>query len=124
MVFVSGRHEVSLDNREVAVRTRVKNALLATVAMAGLLTVTGPATAAQAGDTSPTPAQFPCGFYERDGQAFYGHCDQPPPTWVIINVDVFDWVGDDYTMCVPPGVTHLGSAFEVVGAWYIGRICG
>ena len=71
------------------------------------------------------PAQFPCGYYEESGQAFWGHCDAPPPTWVIIHVDYYWAAGKpDRDWCVPPGITRLGYDWEVDSAWYTGNICG
>jgi hypothetical protein len=69
----------------------------------------------------PTPAAFRCGFYvDANGKAWYGHCDAPPRTDVVIHVT--DWNGD-YDMCVKPGLTLLGTFPPVVGAAYTGRLC-
>lgn len=74
-------------------------------------------------ETTAVP-QYPCGFYEQNGQAYYGHCDEPPPTWVIIHVDYLSLSGKpDRDWCVPPGSTHLGAAWEVNNAWWTGRLC-
>jgi hypothetical protein len=66
----------------------------------------------------PGVEQLRCGYYESDGTAYYGHCDEPPRTDVIIHVDT---IYDDYDLCVRPGLTVLGSALETNNAWYTGQ---
>ena len=93
-------------------------------ACGGLLAAVGVVIAPGAAQADVAPAQFPCGFYEANGQAYWGHCDEPPPTWVIIRVDYYWATGlPDRDWCVPPGVTRLGYDFEVVSAWWTGRLC-
>jgi hypothetical protein len=39
-----------------------------------------------AADEQRAAAQFRCGFYESGGSAYYGHCDAPPRTDIVIHV--------------------------------------
>ncbi|MGW7531374.1 DUF6355 family natural product biosynthesis protein [Amycolatopsis sp. NPDC054798] len=87
---------------------------------AGVLTAA--ALAASSPVATASTQQFPCGFYESGPLAYYGHCDEPPRTDVTITVDML-WPRDDVHMCVKPGVTVLGLADVVDGAYYSGNIC-
>jgi hypothetical protein len=78
------------------------------------------ATAGVAAATASSPEQLRCGYYESGGAAYYGHCDEPPRTDVIIHVDT---INDDYDLCVMPGLTVLGSALATNNAWYTGQLC-
>lgn len=83
-----------------------------------------PASAAATADPQPA-AQFRCGFHvDGDANALYGHCDAPPRTDIVINVEL-GWGGDsgNYDMCVKPGVTRLGKYPAVWYAKYTGRLC-
>jgi hypothetical protein len=80
--------------------------------------------ASAAADPKPK-AQFKCGFHiDGNLNALYGHCDAPPRTDIVINVEL-GWGGDDgnYDMCVKPGVTRLGTYPSVWDATYTGRLC-
>ncbi|MCG5216632.1 DUF6355 family natural product biosynthesis protein [Streptosporangium soli] len=103
----------------VAARSAVAALSAAAVALAAL-----PASATATAEPGPA-AQFKCGFHV-DGSlnALYGHCDAPPRTDIIINVEL-GWGGDDgnYDMCVKPGVTKLGRYPAVWYAKYTGRLC-
>lgn len=102
--------------------TLVKATAVAALAAAGLFNA-GAAQAAPA-DTAGTLAQFRCGFHLLSDGAYYGHCDAPPRTDVIINVEL-GWGGDsgNYDMCVKPGLTRLGTFPSVWSARYTGRLC-
>lgn len=79
------------------------------------------ALATAAGATaSPTAARAnPCGFYETGSDAYYNHCTSDGSR-ILIEID--DW-GPNTVQCVGPGVTWIGEAGDVDGAWYIGRTC-
>ncbi|WP_344885093.1 DUF6355 family natural product biosynthesis protein [Allokutzneria multivorans] len=62
-----------------------------------------------------TAAAEPCGYWYDETYAYYSHCG---PTKVKIDVDVA-W-GRDYTACVKPGRSVLGTWPQVTNAWYIG----
>ncbi|MFD2470609.1 DUF6355 family natural product biosynthesis protein [Amycolatopsis silviterrae] len=94
---------------------RMFSALSAGVLTAAAMMVSGPVATA-------STQQFPCGFYESGGLAYYGHCDEPPRTDVTITVDMA-FPSDDWHMCVKPGVTVLGAAGLIDGAFYSGNIC-
>ncbi|MGW0531854.1 DUF6355 family natural product biosynthesis protein [Streptomyces sp. NPDC003032] len=80
----------------------------------------GMSMAAGASATAASPAiQNPCGFYETHSDAYYNHCTSDGSK-VLIEID--DW-GPNTTRCVGPGVTWIGKAGDVDGAWYIGRTC-
>ncbi|MEU6392336.1 DUF6355 family natural product biosynthesis protein [Streptomyces sp. NPDC046939] len=64
-------------------------------------------------------AADPCGFYKTHSDAYYNHCTSDG-SHIVIEVD--DW-GPNSEMCVGPGVTWIGSASDVDGAWYTGRTC-
>ncbi|MFC4610663.1 DUF6355 family natural product biosynthesis protein [Streptomyces maoxianensis] len=68
---------------------------------------------------APSAAANPCGFYETSSDAYYNHCTSDGSR-VIIEVEVW---GPNYERCVGPGVTWLGSAGSIGGAWYVGRTC-
>ena len=61
----------------------------------------------------------PCGFYETAPDAYYNHCTSDG-SHIVIEID--DW-GPNSEQCVGPGVTWIGSASGVDGAWYTGRTC-
>jgi hypothetical protein len=98
----------------------VSRSAIAALSAAALALAAPPASAATA-DPEPA-AQFRCGFHV-DGSlnALYGHCDAPPRTDIVINVNLGG--GDNYDMCVKPGVTRLGKFPDVLGAAYTGRLC-
>ncbi|MEV2215047.1 DUF6355 family natural product biosynthesis protein [Streptomyces sp. NPDC050997] len=68
---------------------------------------------------APSAAADPCGFYETSSDAYYNHCTSDGSR-VIIEVEVW---GPNYERCVGPGVSWLGSASSIGGAWYVGRTC-
>ncbi|MEQ4723764.1 DUF6355 family natural product biosynthesis protein [Nonomuraea sp. B19D2] len=84
----------------------------ATVALAGT-----PASASTTADPETT-AQFRCGYYRDANGNWYGHCDAPPRTDVIIRVESYT---GDYDMCVKPGLTKLDAFAHY--AYYVGRLC-
>lgn len=99
---------------------RLRSLMLAG-AMASAMTLVPVGVAAAApGSPGPSPQQIRCGYYEVSGGAYYGHCDEPPRTDVIIHVDT---IYEDYDLCVMPGTTTLGPALVVNNAWYTGRLC-
>ncbi|MEV0617560.1 DUF6355 family natural product biosynthesis protein [Nonomuraea sp. NPDC050404] len=86
----------------------------ATIAFAGT-----PASAATTTNTQAA-AQLQCGYYKDEGGlSWYGHCDTPPRTDVVIHVDTI--FAPDYERCVKPGATRLG--YGIRGAWYTGKLC-
>jgi len=91
---------------------------VAVLATAGLLSAGVTANIAAA--DAQAAAQFRCGFYESGDWAYYGHCDAPPPTDVVINVR---YIGGNFDQCVPPGLTVLGNSTVILGAAYTGRLC-
>jgi Family of unknown function (DUF6355) len=98
--------------------------VVGTLISAGLLAAAVPAGAAPAA-AGVSPAQFRCGFFvDSNLNAKYGHCDAPPRTDIVINVEL-GWGGDsgNYDMCVKPGVTTLGKYPSVWYAKYTGRLC-
>ena len=98
-------------------------ALLGALAMA-IAPGVAQAARSNAPQSAASPNQFICGFYKENGQAYYGHCDEPPPTWVVIHVDYNIFSGiPDTDMCVPPGATRLGYDWQVNNAWWTGRLC-
>ena len=64
-------------------------------------------------------AANPCGFYKTHSDAYYNHCTSDG-SHIVIEID--DW-GPNSEQCVGPGVTWIGSASGVDGAWYTGRTC-
>ncbi|WP_125505699.1 MULTISPECIES: DUF6355 family natural product biosynthesis protein [unclassified Streptomyces] len=64
-------------------------------------------------------AAAPCGFYETSSDAYYNHCTSDG-SHIVIEID--DW-GPNSERCVGPGVTWIGSAGDIDGAWYVGRTC-
>ncbi|WP_031048248.1 DUF6355 family natural product biosynthesis protein [Streptomyces sp. NRRL F-5650] len=64
-------------------------------------------------------AANPCGFYETSSDAYYNHCTSDG-SHIVIEID--DW-GPNSERCVGPGVTWIGSASDIDGAWYTGRTC-
>lgn len=71
---------------------------------------------------APSPAgslMNPCGFFETSSDAYYNHCTSDGSR-IVIEID--DW-GPNSTMCVGPGVTWIGEAGDIDGAWYVGRTC-
>ncbi|MGG8409352.1 DUF6355 family natural product biosynthesis protein [Streptomyces sp. 12297] len=91
---------------------RITRPLLAATGAAALLFGLGTVTA------SPAVAD-PCGFYKTHSDAYYNHCTSDGSR-VVIEVEVF---GPNYEKCVGPGLTWLGSASRIDGAWYVGRTC-
>lgn len=72
------------------------------------------------GVAEPSTASV-CGFYEDARTAYYNHCAE---NWVEIHVDKENWGPfNDEEYCVRPGVTGLGSAEEVINAYYISTDC-
>jgi hypothetical protein len=101
--------------------TRI-NRLSAVAALiaAGLFSAAGPANAATT-NGGASAEQIRCGFYVgNDGTAYYGHCDAPPRTDIIINVKRF---GDNFDVCVKPGTTRLGTTPPIIGAAYAHKLC-
>ncbi len=100
-------------------RSVISTSAIAVLSAAALTLSALPASAA----ADPEPkAQFKCGFHVGDNlDALYGHCDAPPRTDIVINVNLGG--GDNYDMCVKPGVTRLGKFPDVLGAAYTGRLC-
>lgn len=95
-------------------RTRLSfPALVGAVAL-----VLGTSMAASA-TASSTTLRNPCGFYETHSDAYYNHCTSDGSR-ILIEID--DW-GPNTVRCVGPGVTWIGEAGDVDGAWYIGRTC-
>ncbi|MGV9288444.1 DUF6355 family natural product biosynthesis protein [Streptomyces sp. NPDC003719] len=64
-------------------------------------------------------AADPCGFFKTASDSYYNHCTSDGSR-IVIEID--DW-GPNSERCVGPGVTWLGSASDVDGAWYTGRTC-
>ncbi|WP_017974817.1 DUF6355 family natural product biosynthesis protein [Actinopolyspora halophila] len=87
----------------------------------GLLTTATAASAAPSAPEEPnaTTPNSPCGYYQTEKDAYYNHCSNK--TSVVINVDTI-WASD-YTKCVGPGVTYLGSTDDIRFASYVGRTC-
>ncbi|MEE1929630.1 DUF6355 family natural product biosynthesis protein [Streptomyces sp. TRM 70351] len=95
---------------------------LISAAFAGALLAGAGAATAHAGTTAQPPAPAgaeACGYWQTSADAWYNHCAKD--TRVVINVDV-KWASD-YTKCVGPGNTYLGSTSSIRGAWYVGRTC-
>ncbi|WP_092604071.1 DUF6355 family natural product biosynthesis protein [Actinopolyspora xinjiangensis] len=92
-----------------------------TIAAGSLLvaTVASAAPAVPSEASSNEPARTPCGYFETEHDAKYNHCADN--THVVINVDTI-WARD-YTKCVGPGVTYLGSTDDIRFASYVGRTC-
>ncbi|KGI82147.1 hypothetical protein IL38_07560 [Actinopolyspora erythraea] len=82
-------------------------------------TVASAAPAVPSQERSNDPARTPCGYFETEHDAKYNHCSDT--TRVVINVDTI-WA-PDYTKCVGPGVTYLGSTDDIRFASYVGRTC-
>ncbi|MFI0446627.1 DUF6355 family natural product biosynthesis protein [Actinomadura sp. 6N118] len=84
----------------------------------------GATTPAAAADEQRAAAQFICGFHELSGTAYYGHCDAPPRTDIVIKVTYGPLGGTgSYNLCVKPGVTTLGPALVIWNAVYTGSRC-
>ncbi|MCF6472683.1 hypothetical protein FAF44_30440 [Nonomuraea sp. MG754425] len=94
-----------------------KSAIVALAAATVALSGTPASAATSAG---PEPAALRCGFYSSGFTAYYGHCDTPPRTDVIIRVVT---IFDSYELCVKPGVTTLGPYPQVRSAAYAGKLC-
>jgi hypothetical protein len=101
---------------------------LASVALVGTGLTTSASAAPPADASRPSAttadeqyaaAQFTCGFHWMDGIGYYGHCDAPPRTDIIIHVEG----SSERDMCVKPGLTRLGTWPNVTGAYYTGRLC-
>jgi hypothetical protein len=76
------------------------------------------------GSSDVSAAQNPCGYFTSQPlglYAYYNHCDTPPRTDVVINVDTI--FAPDYELCVAPGVTYLGRTYDIRYAVYVGRTC-
>jgi hypothetical protein len=95
---------------------------VAALVTTGLLSASAAANTAAA-DEQRAAAQFRCGFYESGGSAYYGHCDAPPRTDIVIHVTGEFPNLTEYDMCVKPGVTYLGPATLISYAVYTGRLC-
>lgn len=94
--------------------------VLVFVASGLLATATGVSAAPSAPEQpNTTTLKAPCGYYQTEKDAFYNHCSNK--TSVVINVDTI-WASD-YTTCVGPGVTYLGSTDDIRFASYVGRTC-
>ncbi|MFJ2769719.1 DUF6355 family natural product biosynthesis protein [Streptomyces sp. NPDC087300] len=74
---------------------------------------------ASSATASPAAVKDPCGFFETASDAYYNHCTSDG-SHIVIEID--DW-GPNSEQCVGPGVTWIGSASGVDGAWYTGRTC-
>jgi hypothetical protein len=93
-------------------------AVAVALATAGLLSAG--ATASTAAADEQAAAQFTCGFHwGGDLYGYYGHCDAPPRTDIVIHVEG----GNERDMCVKPGLTRLGKWPDVTYAAYTGRLC-
>ncbi|WP_369217927.1 DUF6355 family natural product biosynthesis protein [Streptomyces flavofungini] len=90
-------------------------------ALIGAVTLTlGMSLAATASAAPSTPTvKDPCGFFETASDAYYNHCTSDG-SHIVIEID--DW-GPNSERCVAPGVTWIGAAGDVDGAWYTGRLC-
>ncbi|MCP2357322.1 hypothetical protein HD597_004342 [Nonomuraea thailandensis] len=107
-------------------RIRTSASMRSAIATLSLATMAAVALPASAATAEPQPAaQFQCGFHV-DGNlnALYGHCDAPPRTDIVINVEL-GWGGDsgNYDKCVKPGLTTLGKYPSIWYAKYTGRLC-
>ncbi|WP_410612861.1 DUF6355 family natural product biosynthesis protein [Amycolatopsis sp. lyj-109] len=92
------------------------------VTLGAALFAGGPAATAATthpGSSAIQPAQFTCGYHTINGWPYYGHCDAPPRTDIVINV--YNFLEGDRTMCVKPGLTRL-KQFDTYAA-YAGRLC-
>ncbi|MGX7671132.1 DUF6355 family natural product biosynthesis protein [Plantactinospora sp. DSM 117369] len=112
--------------RERAKALRLASIGAGAVALAlGLGVAPSVASAAPAGQgsTEAGAAATPCGYVTTtDGfHAYYNHCDSPPRTDVVINVDTI--FAPDYELCVKPGLTYLGRTYDIRYAVYVGRTC-
>lgn len=95
---------------------RVRRSLSALI---GALTLGLGMTLTSSASAEPAAVMNPCGFYETHSDAYYNHCTSDGSK-ILIEID--DW-GPNTTRCVGPGVTWIGKAGDVDGAWYIGRTC-
>ncbi|MFD4631981.1 DUF6355 family natural product biosynthesis protein [Streptomyces sp. NPDC058284] len=88
-------------------------------ALIGALTIGLGISLASSASAEPTAVKDPCGFFETASDAYYNHCTSDG-SHIVIEID--DW-GPNSERCVGPGVTWIGSASGVDGAWYTGRLC-
>lgn len=95
----------------------VRRSLPAVIGAAAL--VLGLSTTALAAPAPAAAVKDPCGFYKTSSDAYYNHCTSDG-SHIVIEVEVW---GPNYEKCVAPGVTWLGSADRIDGAWYVGRTC-
>ncbi|MCW8375696.1 DUF6355 family natural product biosynthesis protein [Streptomyces justiciae] len=94
---------------------RVRRIVTSALGSAALVLTSLGAVTAGAG----TAAADPCGFYETGSDAYYNHCTSDGSR-IVIEID--DW-GPNSERCVGPGVTWIGAASDIDGAWYAGRTC-
>lgn len=97
---------------------RVRRSLPALIGAMALALGMSMAVTASAAPGSPA-VQDPCEFYETASDAYYHHCTSDGSR-IMIEID--DW-GPNSEMCVGAGVTWIGSASDIDGAWYTGRLC-
>ncbi|MFE0175466.1 DUF6355 family natural product biosynthesis protein [Streptomyces sp. NPDC059002] len=97
---------------------RVRRSLPAFIGAVTLAIGMSMAATASAAPAAPT-VQDPCGFFETSSDAYYNHCTNDG-SHIVIEID--DW-GPNSEACVGPGVTWIGSASDIDGAWYTGRTC-
>ena len=92
-------------------------------ALVGAMTLAIAASMAATASAAPAPEapllREPCGFYETSSNAYYIHCTSDGSR---IQIEIDDW-GPNTIQCVGPGVTWIGTASDVSGAWYTGRTC-
>ncbi|NUO45965.1 MAG: hypothetical protein HOV82_28485 [Streptomyces sp.] len=94
---------------------RVRRIVTSALGSAALVLASVGAITASAGPA----AADPCGFYETGSDAYYNHCTSDGSR-IVIEID--DW-GPNSERCVGPGVTWIGAASGIDGAWYTGRTC-
>lgn len=116
---------INVGGRAIAFRVALVAGGSTLVFALGLGAAPAVASAPPAGQAAPevSAAPAPCGFFTGVGglEAYYNHCDTPPRTDVVINVNTI--FAPDYELCVPPGVTYLGRAAGIRNAVYVGRTC-
>ncbi|MEU6989387.1 DUF6355 family natural product biosynthesis protein [Streptomyces sp. NPDC046465] len=88
-------------------------------ALIGALTLGFGMSLASSAAAESAAVKDPCGFFETASDAYYNHCTSDG-SHIVIEID--DW-GPNSEQCVGPGVTWIGSASGVDGAWYTGRLC-
>ncbi|MFB9904223.1 DUF6355 family natural product biosynthesis protein [Allokutzneria oryzae] len=60
-----------------------------------------------------------CGYFTKNIGAYYDHCTSDGSSVVI----VVQKKSSDEERCVKPGVTYLGSIYQIRGAYYNGKLC-